>query len=167
MQRPSVNPVSSSQISGIGTFNHDAKAGHVDLAVEFSRGGLYSYSSVPAAVVSELLAAESIGSHFGAHVKAQYSVRKWNEASQEFEPLQRQPASVKQREFLRSLMAREHLIDGEPGERMGSSTYAVLRAFLSDADALVVVNDRPLVDEWIAGIFSDDCSKAIEYMKAG
>lgn len=165
MKRPVVNPVVSSQISGIGSFNHDAKPGHVDLAVEFVRGGLYRYANVPSAVVSELLAAESIGSHFGANVKSQFSVTKWNDETEEFEPIARTQASVKQRDFLRALMMREHLIEGAEGERMGSSMYAVLRAYLPEMAALAVVDECPRVDDWLSRLFSDDCSKAIAFLK--
>ena len=58
-------PVKSSQIKAIGHCG-DTNT----LCVEFSGGGCYHYAGVSADDYDKLMKAESVGSHFGKHIKA-------------------------------------------------------------------------------------------------
>lgn len=60
--------VQSSQIAAVG---HN---GESTLHILFRRGGLYEYDNVSAQEYDDLLRAESIGSHFGKHIKG---VKPW------------------------------------------------------------------------------------------
>ena len=61
-------PVTSSTISSIG---HDPAT--QTLEVEFKSGKVYRYQDVSAEKHAELLGAESIGKHFGAHIKPNHT----------------------------------------------------------------------------------------------
>lgn len=60
-------PVSSSNISQIG-YEPDSQI----LEIEFLKGGVYQYSSVPPSVFDEFMAASSKGRYFSAYVKDRY-----------------------------------------------------------------------------------------------
>jgi hypothetical protein len=62
-------PVNSSIIKSAG---HDI-ANNV-LELEFSNGKIYRYANVPAEKYAALLAAESIGKHFGTHIKPHHDL---------------------------------------------------------------------------------------------
>lgn len=66
-----MQPVTSSQIKAVG---YDG--GAQQLAVEFHRSGVYTYNNVPRYVYEGLLAAESVGKFFGAHVKGKFEYQK-------------------------------------------------------------------------------------------
>ena len=63
-----MQPVESSTISHIG---HDA--GTNTLHVQFHSGKTYAYPDVPAETHAALVAAPSIGAHFGKHVRNAYA----------------------------------------------------------------------------------------------
>lgn len=69
MSLPPLTPVESSQIHAIG---HDPATN--TLAVQFKGkngpGSVYTYANVPADMHAEMLAAKSIGTYFGAHLKS-------------------------------------------------------------------------------------------------
>jgi hypothetical protein len=65
--------VSSSNISSIG---YDSLT--FVLEIEFTSGGIYQYIGVPQAVYSSLMAANSHGSYFAAHIKDVYRTVKTN-----------------------------------------------------------------------------------------
>lgn len=46
------------------------------LKVKFKSGGTYHYESVPAAEHQKLMAAESIGKHFHAHIRGAFKSEK-------------------------------------------------------------------------------------------
>lgn len=60
-------PVKSSQIASIG---HDPATN--TLAIEFNGGKVYHYEGVPAEAHADLMAAESVGKHFGAHIRGKF-----------------------------------------------------------------------------------------------
>ena len=64
-------PVKSSNIVSVG---HDPETN--TLEIEFKGGGVYSYDGVSAAKHSALMGADSIGSHFHAHIKNAHSFTK-------------------------------------------------------------------------------------------
>lgn len=64
-------PVTSSNIKSVG-YDAGAKV----LEVEFSSGGLFRYSDVPATAHAELMAAKSVGSHFAQHIRGNYTASK-------------------------------------------------------------------------------------------
>lgn len=59
-------PVSSSNIKSIG---HDGKD---TMRIEFSTGKVYEYYNVSPEAHKHLMAAPSVGKHFGANVKGNY-----------------------------------------------------------------------------------------------
>jgi KTSC domain-containing protein len=63
---PSLIPVKSSQIEGVGF-------GAAGLFIRFSGGGLYQYPDAPKHVFDELVQAESVGKAFHAKVKGRYT----------------------------------------------------------------------------------------------
>jgi hypothetical protein len=65
------DPVSSSQIAAIG-YDPATKV----LEIEFNRGGVYTYADVPAEVHADLMAADSVGRYFSAHVKGVYEFKR-------------------------------------------------------------------------------------------
>jgi hypothetical protein len=68
-------PVKSSQIVSIG---HDPEKN--ELHIEFASGQVYRYFEVTADEHQALLAADSIGKHFGAHVR---NVKKYEKVAAE------------------------------------------------------------------------------------
>jgi len=60
-------PVKSSQIASIG---YDA--GSKEMHIEFHGGKVYTYQNVDAADHAALMAAESVGKHFGASIRSKY-----------------------------------------------------------------------------------------------
>lgn len=64
-----LTPVKSSNITKLG-WNDGV------LHVEFSNGGLFSYSGITNAMYNELLNAESIGSHFAKHIRSKHKGTK-------------------------------------------------------------------------------------------
>ena len=62
-----MNPVTSSQVKAIG-YDEDTKT----LAVSFTRGSgaIYHYPDVDPQTYADFIAAESIGSFFGKHIKS-------------------------------------------------------------------------------------------------
>lgn len=75
MQR---TPVKSSQIVSIG---HDPATS--TLEIEFPRGALYRYSKVPAEAAAALMKAESIGKHFGQHIKGKFDYARVEQPPQQ------------------------------------------------------------------------------------
>ncbi|MFA7290936.1 MAG: KTSC domain-containing protein [Rhodocyclaceae bacterium] len=73
-----MHSVKSSQIKEIG---HEAET----LAVRFNTGALYHYAGVSAQTFGEFLAAASVGSFFGAHIKGVYEYQRINETKKEGE----------------------------------------------------------------------------------
>lgn len=71
MTLPKMVPVESSNISHIG---YDNRA--QELHVRFKDGATHAYAKVPAAVHISLMAAESIGAHFHAHVRHKFESRR-------------------------------------------------------------------------------------------
>ncbi len=68
-----LQPVNSSQIAAVG---YDAPT--ETLAIEFAKakaGVHYEYTPVPFGMYEGLLAAESIGKFFGAHIKGKEGIR--------------------------------------------------------------------------------------------
>ncbi len=63
--------VSSSNIAAIG-YDHNAKM----LTVQFKSGTTWRYEKVAAEDAAKLLAAESIGRHFAAHIRPIFVSRK-------------------------------------------------------------------------------------------
>jgi hypothetical protein len=63
--------VKSSNLKSVG---YDAEK--QELHVEFSSGQVYVYANVPPEKHEALLAAESIGKHFGQHIRTQHGFRK-------------------------------------------------------------------------------------------
>ena len=63
-------PVISSNIKSVG-YDEDTET----LEVEFKKGALYQYDSVPAEVHQSLMSAPSVGKYFSANVK-KYKCRK-------------------------------------------------------------------------------------------
>lgn len=63
--------VKSSNIAKIGY--DDARS---ELHVQFHTGAVHAYSTVPRAKFDELMAAESIGSHFHHHIRNKHAQRK-------------------------------------------------------------------------------------------
>jgi hypothetical protein len=64
-------PVTSSSIASIG---HDPTTN--TLHVEFKNGRVYAYADVSAAHHAALLSAESIGAHFGKHIRGAFTHTK-------------------------------------------------------------------------------------------
>ena len=64
-----LTPVKSSNISELGWSDGV-------LHVRFKNGGLYSYSGITNAMYNDLLAAESIGAHFGRHISTKHKGTK-------------------------------------------------------------------------------------------
>jgi len=60
-----MTPVKSSNISKLGWSDGV-------LHVEFSNGGLFSYSGVDSATYQKLLNADSIGKHFSQHIRPKF-----------------------------------------------------------------------------------------------
>ena len=65
----------SSTIAAIG-YDRD---NHL-LAVQFKSGGTYHYLGVPPGAHTALVAAESVGKHFHAHIKGKYETVKQESA---------------------------------------------------------------------------------------
>lgn len=63
-----LNPVSSSQIHAIG-HDHETNTLHVQFRGKDGPGHTYAYSGVSESDHQALIGAESIGSHFGQHIK--------------------------------------------------------------------------------------------------
>jgi KTSC domain-containing protein len=59
-----MQPVKSGMLTRVG---YDPASG--TLAVEYSNGGLYHYAGIPPDLVSELLAAESVGKYFLTNIR--------------------------------------------------------------------------------------------------
>lgn len=65
-------PVTSSNIAAIG-YSHTTK----QLEVQFKgSGAVYSYAGVPQEAFDALMSAESIGSHFGKHIRGKFEGKK-------------------------------------------------------------------------------------------
>ena len=64
-----LTPVKSSNITKLG-WNDGV------LHVEFSNGGLFSYSGVTSQMYNELLEAKSIGAHFAKHIRTKHKGTK-------------------------------------------------------------------------------------------
>lgn len=64
-------PVISSDILSIG-YDPDSQI----LEIEFLKGSVYQYSGVPAAEYDGIMAADSKGKYFNAHIKKTYSYTK-------------------------------------------------------------------------------------------
>ena len=64
-------PVTSSNIKAIG---YDPST--QTLEVEFSNGGVYRYTDVPAQVHADLMAAESVGRYFAANVRNAFKAER-------------------------------------------------------------------------------------------
>lgn len=64
-------PVQSSNIAAVG---YDPAT--AELEIEFAAGGLYRYADVPADKYQQLIAAESVGSHFAANIKGRFAHRR-------------------------------------------------------------------------------------------
>lgn len=62
-------PVSSSGIKSIG---HDGSRLHV----EFSSGAVHEYDGVTPEAHAELMAADSIGSHFSKHIRPKFTSKR-------------------------------------------------------------------------------------------
>lgn len=73
----SMKPVKSSQIREIG---HDPVTN--TLAVRFNTGSLYHYTGVDATKFSAFHATESIGSHFGKHIKGHHDYTRITETKE-------------------------------------------------------------------------------------
>ena len=69
-----MHSVKSSQIKEIG---HDPATS--TLAVRFNTGALYHYSGVDTEKFTAFHTAESIGSHFGKHIKGVHDYKRINE----------------------------------------------------------------------------------------
>lgn len=67
-----MQPVKSSNIAAIG---YDRGT----LQVQFTNGGIYRYSDVPADVYAKLIAASSIGKHFRQTITGKYKHERVNE----------------------------------------------------------------------------------------
>ena len=65
--------VVSSQITSVG---YDPDQQHLE--IKFKRGGLYRYRKVPAQAHADLMAADSVGSHFHRHIRNQYDYERLN-----------------------------------------------------------------------------------------
>mgnify|MGYP001596766124 CR=1 FL=1 len=57
--------------SNIAAHGYDAAT--KELRVEFKNGGLYRYADVPVDVAYEFMNAESVGRHFHAHIRHNYT----------------------------------------------------------------------------------------------
>lgn len=66
-----LTPVTSSNIAAVG---HDPSTN--ELHVQFKSGGTHIYSGVTAEDHNDLIAAESIGSHFHRHIRTRPSRKK-------------------------------------------------------------------------------------------
>lgn len=64
-------PVKSSQIVSIG---HDPAT--KTLEIEFPRQSVYQYAGVSTEQAKALMDAESIGKHFGAHIKGKFEYQR-------------------------------------------------------------------------------------------
>lgn len=60
-------PVKSSNIRSVG---YDPAAKRME--IEFTNGGIYHYDGVTQEAHDDLVNAESVGRHFGAHVRGKY-----------------------------------------------------------------------------------------------
>lgn len=159
-------PVQSSQIKSVG---YD-EADHV-LEVEFVSGGVYQYrpsgrhpDGVPADVATGLLTADSVGTYFGQHVKtAGFACVKWNPATSSWDAIERRKASAKQVEFLRMLTSkRAAWWGGTAHERIGPAWNPLLNHLQRDDD---VGADAPLVETFLASLWQDEASAAIDFLK--
>lgn len=65
------NPVSSSQIVSVG---HDPETNTIE--VEFNSGAVWQYAGVDAAKHAAFVGAESLGRHFGKHIKPHHAATK-------------------------------------------------------------------------------------------
>jgi hypothetical protein len=65
--KPELIPVSSSNIMAIG---HDGP--NKELHIQFQGGRLYIYSGVSVEMHQQLMAAESVGKHYHAHIKNKF-----------------------------------------------------------------------------------------------
>lgn len=63
--------VKSSNIRSVG-YDSDQQL----LEVEFGTGGVYRFENVPAEVHTQLMAAESVGSHFARRIRGKYTTKK-------------------------------------------------------------------------------------------
>ncbi len=61
--------VSSSNIRSVGFDNGT-------LEIEFNRGGIYQYYNVPETIYQSLIAAQSVGKYFQAHIKDVFQFSK-------------------------------------------------------------------------------------------
>jgi len=73
-----MHSVKSSQIKEIG----HAPATEI-LAIRFNTGALYHYAGVSTKQFDEFKSAESIGSHFGKHIKGKYDYKRIPEEKKE------------------------------------------------------------------------------------
>lgn len=71
MTRIDTIPVLSSAVAGIG---HDSETN--TLAVMMPNGRIYHYEGVTASEHDALMSAESIGKHFGQHIRGKYTSRR-------------------------------------------------------------------------------------------
>ena len=67
-----LNPVQSSSISSIG-YDAESRTLHVEFAAS---GHVYSYPDVEPETHQALVNADSIGAHFGKHIRPHYSGKK-------------------------------------------------------------------------------------------
>lgn len=73
-----MHSVKSSQIKEIGHDPADST-----LAIRFNTGALYHYSGVSTKQFDEFKSAESIGSHFGKHIKGKHEYKRIPEEKKE------------------------------------------------------------------------------------
>lgn len=69
-------PVTSSQLDSVG---FDAKSNVLEIAFKNYKGGapsVYQYTGVAPADYANLMAADSKGKHFGAHIKGRFPYKK-------------------------------------------------------------------------------------------
>jgi hypothetical protein len=66
--------VKSSTISHVG-YDKDSST----LTIRFTHGGTYEYPDVPESVHDALLASESLGKHFHAHIRTKFNARQVKE----------------------------------------------------------------------------------------
>lgn len=155
-------PVKSDQVFAVG---YDSEQRLLEVQFISRAGGqrnpgsVYRYRGVAPDVHAALMTAQSIGKHFGAHVKDKYPTTKVDPETGAETPVALARASSASIGYLRALAQAAGLWGGTGLERMGPAWRQVVHA-----------TGRPdpgdvLVETWLGQLLQPEASAAIEFLK--
>jgi hypothetical protein len=152
--------VESSQIFSVG---FDAAIGDIEIQFKTAKGeggSVYRYTGKTKADFDAFVGAESLGKHFGAHIKPGPTLKR---EGANWAPLAQAKASGPSIDLLRKMAKEQGLWSGAEGERIGPLWRHVVTASRTNYEDDAA---GALVETWLATLLQSQCSAAIEFLKA-